>query len=120
MRMSRTRAALTGLVGGFASGLTAIGGGTVMVPLLTGLMRLPQHRAHATSLVIVIFAALSAVSQYILRGEVDWPLAAALTVGGVVGAQLGARVMSALPELQLRFAFAVFLVVVGARLLVFG
>ncbi|MPZ99404.1 MAG: TSUP family transporter [Dehalococcoidia bacterium] len=118
--MSRMRAAVTGLVGGFASGLTGIGGGTVMVPLLTGLMRMPQHRAHATSLVIVIFAALSAVSQYILRDEVDWALAAALTFGGVVGAQIGAHAMRALPELQLRLAFAVFLVVVGLRLLVFG
>lgn len=118
--MSRLRAVVTGAIGGFASGLTGIGGGTVMVPLLTGMLHLQQHRAHATSLVIVIFAALAAVTQYIARGEVKWGLALALVVGGVVGAQFGARGAARLPERQLRLVFAVFLLAVGVRLLVFG
>ena len=118
--VSRSRAIVTGAIGGFVSGLTGIGGGTVMVPLLTGLLRMSQHRAHATSLVIVIFAALAAVTQYLARDEVRWELAGALTVGAVVGAQIGARTMQALPERQLRLVFAVFLLVVGVRLLVFG
>ncbi|PKN82347.1 MAG: sulfite exporter TauE/SafE family protein [Chloroflexi bacterium HGW-Chloroflexi-9] len=118
--MDRQRAIFTGTVGGFVSGLTGIGGGTVMVPLLTGLLKLTQRRAHATSLVIVIFAALAAVSQYIIRGEVDWALAAALTVSSVVGAQIGAHVMHAMPDRELRLVFAIFLIVVGVRLLVFG
>lgn len=118
--MSRIRAAITGAVGGFTSGLTGIGGGTVMVPLLTGFLKMPQHRAHATSLVIVIFAALSAVTQYLTRDEIDWSLAAALAVGAVVGAQIGARTMHSMPERTLRLVFAVFLLFVGIRLLVWG
>lgn len=118
--MSRIRAVVTGSVGGFASGLTGIGGGTVMVPLLTGLMGVTQRRAHATSLVIVIFAAIAAVTQYLARDEVDWPLAAVLTVGAVVGAQLGARAMHRVPDRSLRIVFAVFLLVVGLRLLIWG
>jgi uncharacterized protein len=118
--ISRVRALLTGAVGGFASGLTGIGGGTVMVPLLTGLLRMPQHRAHATSLVIVIFAAIAASSQYIMRGEVRWGLVLALTIGAVVGAQIGTRIMHRVPERELRMVFAVFLLAIGIRLLVFG
>lgn len=116
----RWRPVVTGVAGGGASGLTGIGGGTVMVPLLTGVLRMPQHRAHATSLVIVIFAALSATTQYLMRDQVDWGLAAALAVGGVIGAQIGARTMRRLPERQLRMAFALFLLFVGVRLLVWG
>jgi uncharacterized membrane protein YfcA len=119
-RVSRPRALVTGAVGGFVSGMTGIGGGTVMVPLLTGYLRMTQHRAHATSLVIVIFAALSAVTQYIWRGEVRWELAAALAIGAVAGAQIGARTMHSMPERQLRLIFAVFLLFVGVRLLVWG
>lgn len=118
--MTRVRDVFTGGVGGFASGLTGIGGGTVMVPLLTGLLGMTQRRAHATSLIIVIFAALAAVSQYILRDEVDWGLAVALTVGAVVGAQIGTRIMHAVPDRPLRMIFAVFLLIVGIRLIVFG
>lgn len=117
---TRSRAMITGAVGGFTSGLTGIGGGTVMVPLLTGLLGLTQRRAHATSLVIVIFAALAAVTQYLGRGQVDWPLAAALTVGAVLGAQLGARTMQNLPDRGLRLVFAVFLLLVGVRLVIWG
>jgi uncharacterized membrane protein YfcA len=116
----RWRSIVTGLAGGGASGLTGIGGGTVMVPLLTGVLRMPQHRAHATSLVIVIFAALSAVTQYLTRDQVDWGLAGALAIGAIVGAQIGARTMRQLPERRLRMAFALFLLFVGVRMLVWG
>jgi uncharacterized membrane protein YfcA len=82
----RARAVATGAIGGFVSGLTGIGGGTVMVPLLTGFLRVPQHRAHATSLVIVIFAAGAALVLYVSRGDVDWAMAAAVAGGGIVAA----------------------------------
>ncbi len=118
--MERGRAVITGSVGGFVSGLTGIGGGAVMVPLLTGLMRITQRRAHATSLIIVIFAALAAVVQYVARGEVDWVLAGVLIVSSVVGAQIGTRAMHAMPDRELRLVFSVFLIAVGVRLLVFG
>ncbi|MEX2372633.1 MAG: sulfite exporter TauE/SafE family protein [Dehalococcoidia bacterium] len=118
--ISKGRAAVTGAVGGFVSGLTGIGGGTVMVPLLTGLLGMPQRRAHATSLVIVVFAALAAVTQYLWRDEVEWPLAAALAVGAVVGAQIGARTMQNMPDRALRIVFATFLLFVGLRLVIWG
>jgi len=116
----RLRSIITGAVGGFASGLTGVGGGTVMVPLLTGLLGMPQHRAHATSLFIVIFVGLSAVSLYVVRGEIEWPLAAALAVGGIAGAQVGTRLMYRLPDRGLRAVFATFLLAMGLRLLVLG
>ncbi len=117
---ARARGIVTGAIGGFVSGLTGIGGGTVMVPLLTGFLRLPQHRAHATSLVIVIFAAGAALTLYMSRGDVDWPMAAAAAGGGIVGGQIGARAMHRVPELKLRAIFALFLLAVGVRLLVLG
>ncbi len=117
---SPVRAVATGTIGGFVSGLTGIGGGTVMVPLLTGLLRVPQHRAHATSLVVVIFAATAALVLYVGRGDVDWAMAVAVAVGGVAGGQIGARAMHSVPEARLRAVFALFLIAVGVRLLVFG
>lgn len=118
--MQRRRAMFTGLVGGFTSGLTGVGGGITMIPLLTSLLALTQRRAHATSLAIVISVAAVAVLPYVARDEVDWSLAAALAAGGAIGAQLGARVMQRTPDRRLRMLFAAFIFVVGARLLVLG
>ncbi len=119
-RPSWARGITSGAIGGFTSGLTGIGGGTVMVPLLTGFLRVPQHRAHATSLMIVIFAAAAALTLYTSRGDVDWSMAIAVAVGGIIGGQIGTRAMHRMPEHKLRASFALFLLAVGIRLLIFG
>lgn len=106
-----------GLAGGLFSGLTGVGGGAVMVPLLTGLLRMPQHRAHGTSLAAIIFIASAGVVPYIIADDVDWGLAAGLGAGSVAAAVLSARFMSVVPERLLRQFFAVFLLVVAIRLL---
>ena len=114
----RVQSVLTGLVGGFVSGLTGVGGGTVMVPLLTGYMRLPQRMAHGTSLSVVIFAAAAAAAGYIWRGDVDWTLAGTLLAGSTVGAFFGARLILQVGVRELRLAFSVALLAAGVRMLV--
>lgn len=90
-----------------------------MVPLLTGYLRLSQHRAHGTSLAVIIFVAAAAVLRYWSLGHVDWRLAAILALGSVVGGYVGARIMPAVPARQLRRLFALFLLVVAVRMLLF-
>ena len=89
-----------------------------MVPLLTSLQKLPQHVAHGTSLVIVIFVATAGVFGYWLNGNVDWKLAFWLAVGSVGGSYFGARTMNRIPERWLRLIFGVFLLTVAARMFV--
>src|SRR2546423_13216913 len=43
-------ALLAGFAGGLAGGLFGVGGGIVLVPMLTAFFGLSQHRAHGTSL----------------------------------------------------------------------
>ena len=59
--MKKIKLLIIGSIGGITSGLTGIGGGTVMVPLFTSLAKMQQHKAHANSLVIVIFGATAAL-----------------------------------------------------------
>lgn len=44
-----------GLLAGFFGGMVGLGGGVVMIPLMVGLLKLSQHKAHGTSLVAVFF-----------------------------------------------------------------
>lgn len=100
---------------GAFSGLTGVGGGSIMVPLLTGRLRLGQHRAHGTSLAIIMFVALAGAAGYWRAGNIDWRLALALIPGALVGVYTGARAMLRVPAPQLRMLFGTFLFFVAFR-----
>ena len=108
---------LTGAVGGVFSGLTGVGGGALMVPLMTGVLKMRQHTAHGTSLVIIVFAAIAGSLTYMANEGVLWGLVAALLAGSLIGAYTGARVVQHVPGMRLRQAFGVFLLIVAVRLL---
>lgn len=111
------RAAVTGVAGGTFGGLTGVGGGAIMVPLLTGLLKMPQHRAHGTSLAVIIFIAMAGAVPYIVAGDINWALVAGLGAGSVTAAVVGARVMTRVPELWLRRIFALFLLATAVRMM---
>lgn len=112
-------AAATGLGGGFFSGLTGVGGGAIMVPLMTGVLKMRQHTAHGTSLVVIVFGATASAATYAWREGIDWPMVAVLLPASLVGAYAGARLVQYLPAMRLRQLFGLFVLLVGLRLLVF-
>jgi uncharacterized membrane protein YfcA len=89
----RLGAALSVLVG-FLSSFLGIGGGVVPVPLLVALLGFPTHIATATSHFVLAIMALVATVTHAVAGPfhdaVGLWRAAALSVGVVFGAQLGA------------------------------
>ena len=114
----RGSSVFTGLAGGFFSGLTGVGGGAVMVPLLTSIFRLPQHLAHGTSLAIVVFVATAGLAGYWLTANVDWSSAVWLALGGSVGAYLGAISMARVAPRMLRLMFGLFLLTIAVRMFI--
>jgi len=118
-RSSRRAMAMTGGIGGLFSGLTGVGGGAVMVPLMTGVLKMRQHAAHGTSLVVIVFAAAAGAATYTVRDGVDWLLVGMLLTGSVAGAYSGARLVQRLPAMRLRQCFGLFLLAVGTRLVLF-
>jgi len=103
------RPAAVGLAAGLLSGLLGIGGGVVMVPAFTELMHLSLKSAIATSLVCVGVFGVPATVTHALLGDVDWRLAALLTVGVVPGARLGASLTIRTAERRLRLLVGIFL-----------
>jgi uncharacterized membrane protein YfcA len=105
-----------GVAAGIVSGLTGVGGGIIMVPALVLLYRFQQHRAHGTSLTIMVFTALAGAIQYAWHGEVNARLAVQFAVGGVVGAAVGAWLASLVRGRTLRRLFGVLLFLLAGRL----
>ncbi|NJR39024.1 MAG: sulfite exporter TauE/SafE family protein [Leptolyngbyaceae cyanobacterium CSU_1_4] len=86
-----------GLLVGFLSGLFGVGGGLVMVPLQMLLLNEPIKSAVRTSLGAIVAIAISALAQHALNGNVLWIPGLCLGLGGMIGAQLGARWLPKFP-----------------------
>ena len=106
-----------GLTAGLLAGLLGIGGGVVMVPAMVLIMGLDQHVAQGTSLLVIIPAAAFGSFTHHRHGRLALRDAAALAVGGVLGAVFGSVTALSLDDQLLRRLFAILIVGVAVRLL---
>jgi uncharacterized membrane protein YfcA len=102
-----------GLVAGFVSGLLGIGGGLVIVPLLTGWLGMPLKRALGTSLLAIVALVIPGTLTHAALGHIDWTLVLVVTIGAVPGARLGAKVAIGSHERTLRLLVGGFLLAVA-------
>ena len=108
--------ALIGLAAGLASGCFGIGGGALVVPALTLLCGVPYHVAVGTSLALIIPITFAGTLTSWKLNTVDWRIAGACAITGIIGAIAGAFLIQKVPEIYARRAFAVFLLYAAWRL----
>lgn len=108
---------LIGLAAGFFGGLVGIGGGVIMIPLMVGILKMGQHKAHGTSLVALVFTGISGAFTYALNGSVNILASVLLASTAIFTARAGARFANALPEWKLKRSFGGFLILVSLLLL---
>lgn len=101
---------------GFAGGMLGIGGGPLLVPALVYVLGYPVHIATATSQMVIALTSAAAALVHLSAGEVLVRRAAALSLGALVGAPLGAALSRRLRARQLVLALAAMLLFLGARL----
>ncbi|MBI3784391.1 MAG: sulfite exporter TauE/SafE family protein [Deltaproteobacteria bacterium] len=108
-------AVLVGLIGGTLSGLTGLGGGFIMVPLLVYLFGMSQHGAQGTSLAVLLPPlGLLAFMQYYRNGHVDVRIALFVALGFFFGGYVGGYVAQLIPGPTLRKGFAVVMACIAA------
>ena len=78
-----------GAATGLAAGFFGIGGGFLIVPGLMGAAGMTLALAQASSLVSVAAFGATTAANYALSGLIDWPIVAAMAVGGTVGTLAG-------------------------------
>ncbi|HWI64731.1 MAG TPA: sulfite exporter TauE/SafE family protein [Symbiobacteriaceae bacterium] len=112
-----TKLLLIGLVAGTVVGLLGVGASTVVVPALTFWIGRPEHKAHGTTCLVVLPTAVIGAWLYSRQGNVNWPLALNLGIGGAAGAYLGTRLMGHLSPIWLRRVFATTALIAGWQML---
>ncbi len=112
-----------GAVVGCVGGIYGIGGGSILAPVLIGSGR-PAAQVAPAALALTLVTSVAGVVTFMIlslhhQGPVapDWPTGIALGAGGLMGAYVGARVQSRLPELLIRRLAGVLVIAVGARYL---
>jgi uncharacterized membrane protein YfcA len=110
-RVSTPVVGAVGALAGLLAGLLGIGGGVLLVPAYTVVLRLPPKRAVATSLVAVAMFSIPAMVSHALLGHIRWSFALLLVVGVIPGAQLGAKLTIRGSDTRLRLLMGLFFTV---------
>lgn len=108
---------LGGVLVGVGASFTGLGGGFLIVPLLL-LLGYPAHKAVGTSFLAIVVISLSALLAHNKLANVDVRVGLLLGIGGVVGAQIGPRLLEHVSTASFKRIFAAILVGLAVYLFV--
>lgn len=104
-----------GIVVGIGAAFTGLGGGFLIIPLLLYL-GFPAQKAVGTSFLAILVISVSALIAHNKLANVDYKYGLLLGLGGIVGAQVGARLIQHVPTASFKKIFALVLVALAAYL----
>lgn len=105
-----------GIIIGFIGAVLGVGGGFMLVPMMIYLLRVPTATVIGTSMILTLITMTSATILHATANHlVDALLALILMVGGVIGAQFGARAGQKMRGERLRLLLGLLVLLVGLR-----
>jgi len=100
--------ALFGILVGIGASFTGLGGGFLMVPLMLFIGYAAQ-RAVGTSFLAILVISVSALIAHNKLANVDYRAGILLGIGGIIGAQIGARLVEHVSTANFKKVFALIL-----------
>ena len=101
-----------GFIAGIISGL-GMGGGTILILLLTLFAGIEQHIAQATNVIFFIPTAIAAIYIFIKNKKINFKIGLPICLFGIIGAGIGAILSSKMEVNILRKFFGSFLIVIA-------
>jgi len=115
---------LLGAVVGFFAGLLGIGGGLIMVPVLTIIFSAQHfppdrvlHLALGTAMAVIVFTSASSLRTHHAHGAVIWRVVKYISPGIIVGTAAGSTLASSLSSRPLSIIFVVFIYYAATQML---
>jgi len=109
---------LAGLFIGFVNGFWGGGGGMICVPILVNLLKLPEKKGHATTILIMLPLCIASFVVYLIKGSVKLSLAINVGIGFVIGGVIGALILKNINNVVLKLIFSVVIIIGGVKLLI--
>jgi uncharacterized membrane protein YfcA len=107
---------LIGIITGFINGTFGSGGGTLLVPALNNILKVEEHKSHATALGIIVFLTTSSSAIYIINGTYDFKLTFKVAIGSVIGGIIGAKLLNRCSGKFLRIFFGSVMIIAALRM----
>lgn len=105
-----------GLFTGFINGVFGSGGGTLLVPILNNILKVEEHKSHATALAIIIFLSTTSSIIYVSKGTFDVNLTIQSAIGSIIGGIIGAKLLSKVTGKFLRIGFGIIMIIAAFRM----
>ena len=104
---------LIGFFAGMISGFFGAGGGMVLVPYMTEILKEDEVKSRATTILCIFFMVFTSSFFYFDKNSIDWTLGLKCIVGGIIGSIIGSRLLIKLNKNILKILFIIFLVYAG-------
>ena len=101
----------TGLISGTVSG-TGMGGGTILILILSVFMGIDQHIAQATNLIFFVPTSIAAIITTVKEKLINWKVGIPIAISGIVGAIIGAKISVKMNVDLLKKFFGSFLILI--------
>lgn len=98
----------TGIISGIVSG-TGMGGGTILILVLSVFMGVEQHIAQASNIVFFIPTSIVAIIVSSKQKLVDYKAGVTVAIAGSISAGIGAKLASIIDSQNLKKYFGIFL-----------
>ena len=99
-----------GILAGFICGMFSSGGGLILVPAFTHILKKEERIARGTTIFVILPMVITSSIIYFKNSLIDWKIALYCGIGGIIGGAIGAILLKKLPVKVLKITFIIFLI----------
>lgn len=109
---------LIGLITGLLNGLFGAGGGSVVVPAMEKFLGIDEKKSHSTAIAIILMMSVVSSVTYVYKGYFDFKLWLTVSIGGIAGGFVGAKLLGKIPKRWLKIVFGGVICVTAIKMIV--
>lgn len=108
---------IIGVLTGILNGLFGAGGGSVVVPAMEKFLNIDEKKSHSTAIAIILMMSLVSSVTYVSKGFFNLKIWALVSVGGIVGGFVGAKLLGKIPKKWLKILFGGVICVTAVKMI---
>lgn len=109
---------IIGVIAGIISGFLGSGGGMILVPVFSHILGLDEVKSRASTIFCITFMVITSSVFYINKNAIDFNLGIKCSIGGIIGAFIGSKLLMNLKGKYLEILFIIFLIYSGIKMMI--